>query len=89
MGARRGGYESLLENYNKDLYKVRDLNHMIQYFKGVIDREDIDNQLLLFGNSLRQQLDLPIAEMDEAQSRFYRFVKPTHRNKGVQDRELQ
>jgi len=87
LGARMGCYYTVLENYNKDLYKVRDLNHMIQYFKGVIDREDIDNQLLLFGNSLRQQLDLPIAEMDEAQSRFYRFVKPTHRNKGVQDRE--
>jgi hypothetical protein len=41
----------------------------------------------MFGNSLRQQLDIPIAEMDEDDSRFYRFVMPQHRNKGVQDLE--
>jgi len=64
---------------------VRDLDHMIDYFYGTIN--DIDEQLLLYGNSLRQQLDMPIAEMDEHESRFYRFVRPPHINKGVQDRE--
>jgi len=87
LGARMGCYYTVLENYNKDLYKVRDLDHMIEYFKGVKDRDDIDKQLLLFGNSLRQQLDMPIAEMDDTQSKFYRFVKPQHINRGVQDRE--
>ena len=80
-------YYTVIENYNRDLHKVRDLDHMTEYFKGVVDRDDIDNQLLLFGNSLRQQLDLPIAELDREQSRFYRFVNPPHRNTGVQDRE--
>jgi hypothetical protein len=42
---------------------------------------------VMFGNSLRQQLDMPVAELDAEQSRFYRFVKPQHRNKGVQDSE--
>jgi hypothetical protein len=42
---------------------------------------------MMFGNSLRQQLDMPIAEYDEADSRFYRFVMPQHINRGVQDRE--
>jgi hypothetical protein len=87
LGARMGCYYTVIENYNRDLHKVRDLDHMIEYFKGVVDRDDIDNQLLLFGNSLRQQLDLPIAELDREQSRFYRFVNPPHRNTGVQDRE--
>jgi hypothetical protein len=41
----------------------------------------------MFGNSLRQQLDMPIAEYDEADSRFYRFVMPQHVNRKVQDRE--
>ena len=41
----------------------------------------------MFGNSLRQQLDIPIAEYCEDDSKFYRFVMPQHRNKGVQDRE--
>jgi len=51
--------------------------------------ENIDHELLMFGNSLRQQIDIPIAEFDKADSRFYRFVMPPHINKGVQDREYQ
>jgi hypothetical protein len=43
----------------------------------------------MYGNSLRQQLDMPIAEYDNDDSRFYRFVTPPHINKGVQDREYQ
>jgi hypothetical protein len=66
---------------------VRDLDSMLEYFKGVVDRDDVDDQLVMFGNSLRQQLDMPVAELDAEQSRFYRFVKPQHRNKGVQDSE--
>ena len=84
LGARMGCYHTVIEPDN-DIHMVRDLDHMIDYFNGAID--DIDEQLLLYGNSLRQQLDMPIAEMDEHQSRFYRFVRPNHVNKGVQDRE--
>jgi hypothetical protein len=82
-----GCFYTVLENYNKKLYMVRDLDSMIEYFKGVMDRNDIDEQLVMFGNSLRQRLDMPIAELDADQSRFYRFVKPQHRNHGVQDHE--
>ena len=49
--------------------------------------ENIDHELLMFGNSLRQQIDIPIAEFNETDSRFYRFIMPPHINKGVQDRE--
>jgi len=87
LGARMGCFYTVLENYNTELRMVRDLDHMLEYFKGIVDSDNIDYQLTMFGNSLRQQLDLPIAEMDESQSRFYRFVKQSHRNKGVQDRE--
>jgi hypothetical protein len=48
---------------------------------------NIDSELEMFGNSLRQQLDMPIAEYDDDESRFYRFVMPAHVNKGVQDLE--
>ena len=84
LGARMGCYHTVIEPHN-DIHRVRDLDYMMDYFNGAID--DIDEQLLLYGNSLRQQLDMPIAEMDENQSRFYRFVRPSHINKGVQDRE--
>ena len=53
------------------------------------NQNSIDEELIMFGNSLRQQLDIPIAEYDDAESRFYRFVMPSHKNKGVQDREYQ
>jgi hypothetical protein len=87
LGARMGCFYTVLENYKTELHMVRDLDHMLEYFKGIVDNDNLDYQLTMFGNSLRQQLDLPIAEMDKEQSRFYRFIKPTHRNKGVQDRE--
>jgi hypothetical protein len=71
---------------NNEFFKIRDLDQMQNYFNEV-NPENIDEELQMFGNSLRQQIDMPIAEMDEADSRFYRFVMPQHRNKGVQDRE--
>ena len=85
LGARMGCYNTVIEADNKH-FMIRDLADMENYFKNVTV-DNIDNELAIYGNSLRQQLDMPIAEFDEAQSRFYRFVMPTHRNKGVQDRE--
>ena len=85
LGARMGCYNTVIEADNKH-FMIRDLADMENYFKNVTV-DNIDNELSIYGNSLRQQLDMPIAEFDEAQSRFYRFVMPTHRNKGVQDRE--
>ena len=87
LGARMGCYNTVIEADNKH-FMIRDLADMENYFKNVTV-DNIDNELAIYGNSLRQQLDMPIAEFDEAQSRFYRFVMPTHRNKGVQDREYQ
>ena len=61
---------------------------MQKYSESVLP-ENIDEELQMFGNSLRQQLDMPIAEYNEADSKFYRFVMPPHINRGVQDREYQ
>jgi hypothetical protein len=85
LGARMGCYNTVIEADNKH-FMIRDLADMENYFNNVTV-DNIDNELAIYGNSLRQRLDIPIAEFDEAQSRFYRFVMPTHRNKGVQDRE--
>ena len=80
-----GCFETVIEANNKH-YKIRDLDDMELYYKDQ-SPQDIDTDLTLYGNSLRQQLDIPIAEYDEDESRFYRFVMPEHINKGVQDRE--
>ena len=85
LGARMGCFYTVIEP-NNEFFKIRDLDDMEKYFEE-ITTDDIDNDLLMFGNSLRQQIDMPIAEYDEADSRFYRFVMPQHINRGVQDRE--
>jgi len=48
---------------------------------------DIESDMQSYGNSLRQRLGLPVADLDAEQSRFYKFCQIPHRNKGVQDRE--
>ena len=87
LGARMGCFYTVLEQ-NNDIFNVRDLTELGKYF-AEIQNNNIDEELKLFGNSLRQQLDIPIAEYDEQESRFYRFVMPPHINRGVQDREYQ
>ena len=62
------------------------ITDMENFFKEVTP-ENIDDELKSYGNSLRQRLDIPIAEYDGQQSRFYRYVMPAHINRGVQDRE--
>jgi hypothetical protein len=86
LGARMGCFNSVIEAGN-DHFKIRDLDDMAKYYNQ--SQLDIDTDLILYGNSLRQQLDMPIAEYDENDSRFYRFVMPLHTNRGVQDREYQ
>ena len=85
LGARMGCFNTVIES-NNEHFKIRDLDNMELYYKDQ-SPTDIDTDLLMYGNSLRQQLDIPIAEYSEDDSKFYRFVMPQHRNKGVQDRE--
>ena len=88
LGARIGSFYTVVDHKNYD-FDVSDLNGMADYFHSTVQPANIDQELEMFGNSLRQQLDLPITEYDEADSRFYRFVMPQHVNKGVQDREYE
>jgi len=77
----------VIEADNKH-FMIRDLADMENYFMNVTV-DNIDNELAIYGNSLRQQLDIPIAEFDKEQSSFYRFIMPPHINRGVQDREYE
>jgi hypothetical protein len=86
LGARMGSFYTVVDHKNYD-FDVSDLNGMADYFHSTVQPANIDRELEMFGNSLRQQLDMPIAEYDEADSRFYRFVMPQHVNRKVQDRE--
>jgi hypothetical protein len=85
LGARMGCYNTVIRADDQHL-RIRDLDDMENFFNEVTP-ENIDEELESYGNSLRQRLDIPIAEYDEQQSRFYRYVMPAHINRGVQDRE--
>ena len=85
LGARMGCYDTVLGD--ADIQKVRDLDELTKLYFDYCNEDEIEDDILAYGESLRQQLDLPIADYDEAESRFYRFVMPQHINKGVQDRE--
>ena len=86
LGARMGSFYTVVDHNNYD-FNVSDLGGMADYFHSTVQPENVDTELELFGNSLRQQLDMPIADYDDMDSRFYRFVMPQHINRGVQDRE--
>ncbi|OUX53403.1 MAG: hypothetical protein CBE47_03380 [Pelagibacteraceae bacterium TMED287] len=86
LGARMGSFYTVVDHDNYD-FNVSDLDGMADYFHNTVQPANIDSELEMWGNSLRQQLDMPIAEFNDEDSRFYRFVMPLHVNRGVQDRE--
>ena len=85
LGARTGCYDTVLGD--TDILKVRDLNDMEKVFEGHTKDIDIDEQLMMYGESIRQRLDIPVAEYDINESKFFKYAMATHKNKGVQTRE--
>lgn len=84
LGARCGCYMTTLDS-NYDITLIRDLEFMGDKFNKMMS--NIEDDMISYGNSLRQRLGLPVAEFNEHQSKFYKFCQRPHRNKGVQDRE--
>ena len=85
LGARMGCYSTTIDG--NEWIQIRDLDKMFDLYEHSVVHDHIDEDLKLYGGSIRQQLDLPVADLDEYQSKFMKFVYPTHINKGVQDRE--
>ena len=83
LGARMGCYSTTVSG--NEYVQVRDLEKMADLFSTAVD--DIDMDLEAYGESVRQRLDVPIADFNEQDSKFFKFCMPQHRNKGVQDRE--
>ena len=84
LGARMGCYYTVLDS-RFEFFKIRDLRMQETYFKSL--EGEVTEEMQLWGNSLRQRLDIPVADLTADQSRFHKFVMPPHINKGVQDRE--
>jgi hypothetical protein len=87
LGARIGCYKTTLED--DSLHQISDLDIM----KDIYDQHlqdhmtNINEEIKLYGESLRTRLDIPVAELDAEQSRFFKYCMPPHINRGVQDRE--
>tara|TARA_Y100000356_G_scaffold126508_1_gene124457 strand:- start:758 stop:1657 length:900 start_codon:yes stop_codon:yes gene_type:complete len=85
LGARMGCYSTTVDT--NEWIQVRDLDKMLDYYENSVVHEKIDEDLRLYGESIRQRIDLPVAELDEYQSKFIKYIYPPHKNTGVQDRE--
>lgn len=87
LGARIGCYKTTLGD--DSLHQISDLDIM----KDIYDQHlqdhmtNINEEIKLYGESLRTRLDIPVAELDAEQSRFFKYCMPPHINRGVQDRE--
>jgi hypothetical protein len=60
---------------------------MADLFANGIVEDKVDEDLEVYGNSLKQRIDIPCENFDEDQSNFFKFVMPRPFNTGVQDRE--
>jgi hypothetical protein len=85
LGARIGCYQAVIQAHEHPT-DISDLKEMENVFLNYLD-DDIDVALETWGNSIRQQLDIPVADYDADESRFFKFCMPKHKNRGVQDRE--
>jgi len=85
MGARLGMYNTVLDGL--DHLGVRDLDNMENVYNKFFEENDIDQALRLYGESLRQRMDVPLADFTAEDSKFFKFAMNPHKNKGVQDRE--
>ena len=68
LGARMGCYSTTVDT--NEWIQVRDLDKMLDYYENSVVHEKIDEDLRLYGESIRQRIDLPVAEFDEYQSKF-------------------
>ncbi len=85
LGARIGCHNTALGN--NDIEQVRDLEALENLYLEYTENEDVDQLLQMYGESIRTRLDIPVAEYDENESKFFKFALSQHRNKGVQHRE--
>jgi len=87
LGARIGCYKTTLGD--DSLHQISDLDMMKEIYDQHLQDHmtDINEEIKLYGESLRTRLDIPVAELDAEQSRFFKYCMPPHINRGVQDRE--
>ena len=85
LGARMGCYSTTVDT--NEWTQISDLDKMMALYENAVLHQHIDSDLKLYGESIRQRIDLPVADLDEYQSKFIKYIYPPHKNTGVRDRE--
>ena len=85
LGARMGCYSTTVDS--NEFIQIRDLDKMADLFANALVEDKVDEDLEVYGNSIKQRLDIPCAYFDEHQSKFFKFVMPRPINREVQQRE--
>ena len=85
LGARMGCYSTTVDS--NEFIQIRELDKMADLFANALVEDKVDEDLEVYGNSIKQRIDIPCADFDEHQSKFFKFVMPRPMNRGVQDRE--
>ena len=83
LGARMGCYNTVIQNLNHE--DVSNLDKITEICPE--NEKNIDEDLVSYGESLKQRLDIPVVDYNELQSKFFKFVQPLWINRGVQDLE--
>ena len=76
LGARMGCYATTVKGAN--FLEVRDMEKMASLFAKNV--EDVGTDLQAYGESVRQRLDLPVADYNADESKLFKFCMPHHIN---------
>ena len=85
LGARMGCYSTTVKS--DEFTQISDLDKMAELFTQSSYDGHIEDDIATYGESIKTRLDIPVADFDAEQSKFFKFCMPQHRNRGVQDRE--
>ncbi len=87
LGARQGAYKTNCTDW--DHVQVRDFEYLNSLFEEWKDHDPIETAKR-FGDELRDKLNLPIADIDQKSSKFFRevFVNPPRTNTALTEKEV-
>ena len=90
-GARLGCYMTNCTDW--DYVQVRDFEYLTEYFNNNVANlsEDVlQSSSVTLGNDLRSKLNLPVADLDATQSKFFKevWINPSRTNTALTEREV-
>ena len=85
-GARQGTYNTMLSDW--DYTEVQDFTKLKAYWDNTVHKFNVHDFVHLFSDELTKRLDLPIVNLDEHQSKFFKHhYMSQFKNKGIMSRE--